>query len=131
MTLIRTKFSFKRGFIHVSKIFHKFYLLFSVKNTIKECPVPLDISIQTENTIKQFYVVNLTKTGLGNYLGNFSLSLGNFFTKTSGHPGFIIYLLLYIEGYIPLGVDPIYRVTMSLAVYVAGRSKLSSAATRR
>jgi hypothetical protein len=41
---------------------------------------------QTENTIKQFYIVNLTKTWLGDFLGNFLLSLGNFFTKTSGHP---------------------------------------------
>jgi hypothetical protein len=131
LTLLKTKFSSIRGFIHVSKIFQKFYLLFYVKNTIKECPVPLDISIQTENTIKQFYIVNLTKTWLGNFLGNFSLSLGNFFTKTSGYPGFIIYLLLYIGGYLPLGVDPINRVSMSLAVYVAGRSKPSSAATRR
>ncbi len=29
----------------------------------------------------------LTKTLLGNFLGDFSLSLGDFFTKTSGHPG--------------------------------------------
>jgi hypothetical protein len=49
--------------------------------------VPLDISIKSNrNTIKQFYIVNLTKTWLGNFLGDFSLSLGNFFTKTSGHP---------------------------------------------
>jgi hypothetical protein len=57
------------------------------KKTIKECPVPLDISIKSNrNTIKQFHIVNLTKTWLGNFLGNFSLSLGIFFTKTSGHP---------------------------------------------
>jgi hypothetical protein len=30
--------------------------------------------------------VNLTKTWLGNFLGNFSLSFGDFFTKTSGRP---------------------------------------------
>ena len=60
---------------------------FLCKKTIKECPVPLDISIKSNrNTIKQFYIVNLTKTWLGNFLGNFSLSLGDFFTKTSGHP---------------------------------------------
>jgi hypothetical protein len=41
---------------------------------------------QTENTIKQFYIVNLTKTWLGDFLGDFLLSFGNFFTKTSGHP---------------------------------------------
>jgi hypothetical protein len=33
-----------------------------------------------------FYIVNLTKTWLGDFLGDFSLSLGDFFTKTSGHP---------------------------------------------
>jgi len=47
----------------------------------------LDISIKSNrNTIKQFYIVNLTKTWLGNFLGDFSLSLGNFLTETSGHP---------------------------------------------
>ena len=86
LTFIRLKFCSKRGFLHVSKIFKNFYLLFYVKKTIKECPVPLDISIKSNrNTIKQFYIVNLTKTWLGNFLGNFSLSLGDFFTKTSGH----------------------------------------------
>jgi hypothetical protein len=60
---------------------------FLCKKTIRECPVPLDISIKSNrNTIKQFYIVNLTKTWLGNFLGDFSLSLGDFFTKTSGHP---------------------------------------------
>jgi hypothetical protein len=78
----------KRFFTCFSKIFKKIYLLFYVKKTIKECPVPLDISIKSNrNTIKQFYIVNLTKTWLGNFLGDFSLSLGDFFTKTSGHPG--------------------------------------------
>ena len=87
LTLIRLKFCSKRGFLHVSKIFKNFYLLFYVKKTIKECPVPLDISIKSNrNTIKQFYIVNLTKTWLGNFLGNFSLSLGDFLTETSGHP---------------------------------------------
>ncbi len=32
-------------------------------------------------------VVNLTKTWLGDFLGDFSLSLGDFLTETSGHPG--------------------------------------------
>ena len=58
------------------------YLLFYVKKPIKECPVPLNISIKSNrNTIKQFYIVNLTKTWLGNFLGDL-------FTKTSGHPGY-------------------------------------------
>jgi hypothetical protein len=39
----------KRFFICFSKIFKKFYLFFYVKKTktIKECPVPLDISIKS------------------------------------------------------------------------------------
>jgi len=80
LTLIRQKFCSKRVFLHVSKIFKKLYLLFYVRKTIKECPVPLNISIKSNrNTIKQFYIANLTKTWLGNFLGDL-------FTKTSGHP---------------------------------------------
>ena len=96
LTLIRLKFCSKRVFLHVSKIFKKLYLLFYVKKkTIKECPVPLDISIKpNKNTIKQFCIVNLTKTWLGDFLGNFSLSLGDFFTKTFGHPGTVDLLAL-------------------------------------
>jgi hypothetical protein len=37
--------------------------------------------------MKQFYIVNLTKTWLGDFLGDFALSLGDFLTETSGHPG--------------------------------------------
>ncbi len=37
----------KRFFTCLSKIFKKIYLLFYVKKTIKECPVPLDISIKS------------------------------------------------------------------------------------
>ena len=60
------------------------------KKTIKECPVPLDISIKSNRKHHKtvLYIVNLTKTWLGDFWGNFSLSFGNFFTKTSGHPGF-------------------------------------------
>ena len=48
----------------------------------------LDISIKSNRKhLKQFYIVNLTKTWLGDFLGYFSLSLGDFLTKTSGHPG--------------------------------------------
>ncbi len=60
---------------------------FYVKKTIKESPVPLDISIKS-NRIHHKTVLysKSTKTWLGDILGNFLLSLGNFFTKTSGHP---------------------------------------------
>jgi hypothetical protein len=36
--------------------------------------------------MKQFYIEKLTKICLGDFLGDFSLSLGDFLTKTSGHP---------------------------------------------
>ena len=58
------------------------------KKSIKECPVPLDISIKSNGKHhKQFYILNLTKTWLGDFLGDFSLSLGDFLTETSGPPG--------------------------------------------
>jgi hypothetical protein len=110
LTLIRLKFCSKRGFLHVSKQFKKFYLLFYVKKTITECPVPLDISIKSNrNTIKQFYIVNLTKTWLGDLLGNFSLSLGNFFTKTSGHPVnyFDLFQLFAVFSLPVAGLEPL------------------------
>jgi hypothetical protein len=78
----------KRFFTCLKNIQKNLSPSFCKKKTIKECPVPLDISIKSNrNTIKQFYIVNLTKTWLGDFLGNFSLFLGDFFTKTSGHPG--------------------------------------------
>ncbi len=46
-----------------------------------------DIPDSIKSNRKQFYKVNLTKTWLGNFLGDFSLSLGDFLTETSGHPG--------------------------------------------
>ncbi len=63
LTLIRQKFGLKRGF---------FYMFFK--------------NIQKNLSPLQFYIVNLTKTWLGNFLGDFSLSLGDFLTETSGHP---------------------------------------------
>ncbi len=85
--LYKAKILFQKRFFTCLKNIKKKFLLFYVKKTIKECPVPLDISIKSNrNTIKQFYTVNLTKKWLGNFLGDFALSLGDFFTKTSGHP---------------------------------------------
>jgi hypothetical protein len=48
-----------------------------------------DISIERiENSIKQFCMHWIwQKMGLGDFLGDFSWTLGDFFTKTSGHPG--------------------------------------------
>jgi hypothetical protein len=51
--------------------------LFSVVAVIRVTRLGEILPFATENTIKQFYIVNLTKT----WLGNFSLSLGDFFTK--------------------------------------------------
>ncbi len=77
-----------------------------LKKTMKECPVPLDISIKSNrNTIKQFYIVNLIKTWLGDFLGNFSLSLGDFFTKTSGHPGLVLYFGIDIKALLSRGAS--------------------------
>ncbi len=86
--LYKAKILFQKRFFTCLKNIQKILSPFLYKKTIKECPVPLDISIKSNrNTIKQFYIVNLTKTWLGNFLGDFSLSLGDFFTKTFGHPG--------------------------------------------
>ncbi len=84
--LYKAKILFQKRFFTFLKNIQKIISPFLCKKTIKECPVPLDIRIKSNrNTIKQFYIVNLTKTWLGDFLGDFSLSLGNFFTKTSGH----------------------------------------------
>ena len=78
----------KMFFTCFSKIFRKFYLLFYVKKTIKECPVPLDISIKSNRKHhKTVLYRKINKICLGDFLGDFSLSLGNFLTKTSGHHG--------------------------------------------
>jgi hypothetical protein len=46
------------------------------------------VDAKTHKTpLSSFYALNLTKIWFGNFLGNFSWSLGDFFTKTSGHPG--------------------------------------------
>jgi hypothetical protein len=48
LTLKRLKFCLKRGFLHVfQKYLKKFISSFMYKKTIKECPVPLDISIKS------------------------------------------------------------------------------------
>jgi hypothetical protein len=50
--------------------------------------VPFDINIKhTKTPFNSFYALNLSKTRFGDFLGDFSESLGDFFTKTSGHPG--------------------------------------------
>ena len=81
LTFIRLKFCSKRGFLHVSKIFKKFYLLFYVKKkTIKECPVPLDISIKSNR--KHHKTVLFSKSNknmVGQRFGQFFVVFGQFF----------------------------------------------------
>jgi hypothetical protein len=58
------------------------------KKTIKECPVPLDISIKSNRKHHKTVLYSKSnKNMVGDFLGNFSLSLGDFLTETSGHPG--------------------------------------------
>ena len=60
---------------------------FMYKKTIKECPVPLDISIKSNRKHhKTVLYCKSNKTLLGDFLGNLSLSLGDFLTETSGRP---------------------------------------------
>ena len=61
---------------------------FLCKKTIKECPVPLDISIKSNRKHHKTVLYSKSnKNMVGQLFGWFSLSLGDFFTKTSGHPG--------------------------------------------
>jgi hypothetical protein len=61
---------------------------FLCKKNYKECPVPLDMSIKSNRKHHKTVLYSKSnKIWLGNFLGDFSLSLGDFLTKTSGHPG--------------------------------------------
>jgi hypothetical protein len=73
----------KRFFTCFSKIFRKFYLLFYVKKTIKECPVPLDISIKSNR--KHHKTVLYRKTNK-NMFGRFFIVFGRFFNKNIWSP---------------------------------------------
>ncbi len=84
--LYKAKILFQKSFFTCLKNIQNIISPFLCKKTIKECPVPLDISIKSNRKHHKIYIVNLTKTWLGNFLGDFLLSFGNFFTKTSGHP---------------------------------------------
>jgi hypothetical protein len=55
--------------------------------TLKNVQFHLILTLNTQETpFNSFYALNLAKTWLGDFLGDFSESLGDFFTKTSGHP---------------------------------------------
>ncbi len=82
LTLIRLKFCSKRVFSHVSKIFKKLSLLFYVKKTIKECPVPLDISIKSNRKHHKTVLYSKSnKNMLGQLFGRFFVVFWQFFHK--------------------------------------------------
>jgi hypothetical protein len=77
----------KRFFTFLSKIFKKFYLLFYVKKTIKECPVPLDINIKSNR--KHHKTVLYSKSNkniVGRLFGQFFVVFGRFFHKNIWSP---------------------------------------------
>jgi hypothetical protein len=58
------------------------------KKTIKECPVPLDISIKSNRKCHKIVLYRKTnKNMFGRLLGRFFIVFGQFLKKkTSGHP---------------------------------------------
>ncbi len=69
----------KRFFTCLSKIFKKFYLLSYVKKNYKRMSSAIGY-------LKQFYIVNLTKTWLGDFFGQFFIVFGRFFHKNIWSP---------------------------------------------
>ncbi len=83
LTLIKLKFCSKRGFFTCfSKIFKKFYLLFYVKKTIRECPVPLDINIKSNRKHHKTVLYSKSNKNMVERL------LGRFFHKNIWSPYF-------------------------------------------
>jgi len=77
----------KRFFACFSKIFRKFYPLFYVKKTIKECPVPLDISIKSNRKHHKTVLYRKTnKNMFGQLFGRFFIVFGRFFNKNIWSP---------------------------------------------
>jgi hypothetical protein len=92
-------------FIKSYKKFHNCLSIFSwliLKEYI--CPVPFDISIKyTVYTVKQWICIKFDKNLVEQLFVDFSWSLGNFFTKTSGHPVSVFRLLLRtVEGFLKM-----------------------------
>ncbi len=76
----------KRFFTCFSKLFKTFYLLFYVK-TIKECPVPLDISIKSNRKHhKTVLYSKFNKNIVGWLFGRFFNVFGRFFNKNIWSP---------------------------------------------
>jgi hypothetical protein len=78
----------KRGFLHVfQKYSKKFISSFMYKKTIKECPVPLDISIKSNRKHHKTVLYSKSnKNMVGRLFGQFFIVFGQFLTETSGHP---------------------------------------------
>ncbi len=83
----------KRCFTCFSKIFKKIYLLYYVKKTIKECSVPLDISIKSHR--KHHKTVLYSKSNK-NMVGRFFVVFGQFFNKNIYKTFFVRNLRIFI-----------------------------------
>ena len=88
LTLIRPKFCLKRGFLHVfQKYSKKFISSFMYKKTIKECPVPLDISIKSNRKHHKTVLYSKSnKNMVGRLFGRFFIVFGQFFNKNIWSP---------------------------------------------
>jgi hypothetical protein len=89
LTLIRLKFCFKRGFLHVfQKYSKKFISSFMYKKTIKEYPVPLDISIKLNRKHHKTVLYSKSnKNMVGQLFGWFFIVFGRFFNShPASHP---------------------------------------------
>jgi hypothetical protein len=77
------------------KNIQKIHLLFYLKKTIKECPVPLDISIKSNRKHHKTVLYSKSnKNMVGRLFGQFFVVFGQYFTKISGHPACTIKISL-------------------------------------
>ena len=88
LTLIRLKFCLKRGFYMFFKnIQKKFISSFMYKKTIKECPVPLDISIKSNRKHHKTVLYSKSnKNMVGRLFGWFFIVFGQFFNRNIWSP---------------------------------------------
>jgi hypothetical protein len=101
----------KRFFTCLSKIFKKFYLLFYVKKTIKECPVPLDISIKSNRKHhKTVLYSKYNKNIVGRLFGQFFVVFGQFFHKNIWSPCIGSYHFEASQGIVSKGSGQKYFV---------------------
>jgi hypothetical protein len=80
--LNKAKILFQKRFFTCPKNIQKILSPFYGKKTIKECPVPLDISIKSNrNTIKTVLYSKSNKNMVGQLFGQFFIVFGRFFHK--------------------------------------------------